>query len=292
MLHELSIPPHLPIPSHPIPPHPIPSPALSTQHNTQAIFPTLPRHPYAELCRSHDGIIALSSRNTIATLLATALPRASQRDFQPKPFSRPKPEHSRGGSGSGSGSGTASGSAGMEEQRAALWGLGHLASTEFGFTASASLEPDFVERCVCMATSAPVYSLRATAFQVLGLISRSSGGRRKLSALGWDCSAAGRSFAVAVPRDPAVLFATEIQPLPDPGMNVSSAVAAAQLVLGVGMGGPQFLPGGSEWEIEVLSLISKVRALAAISAALPASFLSVSVHSLVFGLSSVPTCQL
>jgi hypothetical protein len=50
------------------------------------------------------------------------------------------------------------------------------------------------------------YSLSSTFFHVLGLISRSIQGSRRLLRSGWDCTIRGGYSAVAFPIQPSVLF--------------------------------------------------------------------------------------
>ena len=192
---------------------------LSPPRPPQAIFGTTPRHLYGELARSHEGLMALAAHNVVAELI----------------------EAVRGG---GLGSSTPA------EMRAAWLALGHVASTEFGFAAVTNLEPSLVSMCVKAVVSEPNFAIRGTVFQVLGLLSRCPSGSRSLVGLEWDCSSPGSAFAVAVPKNASALFSKAPE-------DFSSALIMQPAVLG-STGLQQYLPGGSDTDLEVLSLIAKV----------------------------------
>ena len=186
---------------------------------------------YGELCRSHEGILALSAQNVMKDLITTIR----------------KPD-----------------GVSTEVLRGAWWGLGHICSTEFGYAAITNLEPDFVEWCIRGATVNPNFAVRATIFQVLGLVSRCYSGSRRLDALQWDCSPEGSSFAVAVPRNPTVLFSRDsdefnvaavFAPLSGTTTGANNVNNAMPHTLHYA----QFLhSGGNETDLEVLHLIAKV----------------------------------
>lgn len=136
------------------------------------------------------------------------------------------------------------------DMRAALWGLGHIASTEFGYAAIMAKEPSFVEWFVKGALGHPNFAVRGTFFQVLGLVSRTTAGGRSLMQLQWDCSAHGSCFAVSVPRNPGALFAKESEEFDSLVLSECMPLKMPQLTL--------FLPSGSEADLEVLNLIAKV----------------------------------
>ena len=71
-----------------------------------------------------------------------------------------------------------------------------------------AVQPAFplVEWCVYMVSVHPNYSVRATIFSVLGLISRSSRGKTLLSQYDWESSSHGCSSAVTVPKNASSLF--------------------------------------------------------------------------------------
>lgn len=92
------------------------------------------------------------------------------------------------------------------ELRSLLWSLGHIGSSEHGFKAIDLVDPAFVDWCIDGACNSPHFTVRATFFYVLGLISRCSLAARKLSKKGWDYSPHGSNSAVAFPQVPGVLF--------------------------------------------------------------------------------------
>jgi hypothetical protein len=72
------------------------------------------------------------------------------------------------------------------ELRSAIWSIGHIASSDPGFSAVISLDPGFVEFCIQNICYNPNFSLRGTFFYALGLISRNMKAIRKLSHLNWE----------------------------------------------------------------------------------------------------------
>lgn len=180
---------------------------------SQAIFGTLPRHLYGELSRNHTGLLVLNNQQIISDLLSSTRRKNDM---------------------------------GSLDLRAALWSLGHIASTDFGYTAITNIEPNFVEWCISGALNHAVYSVRATFFQAIGLLSRSDQGSRKLAGTQWDCSARASCFAVAIPRNPSVLFAK-----PTDEFN--------SMLLNQPTHNPSFLHCGSDTDLEVLGLIAKVK---------------------------------
>jgi hypothetical protein len=137
----------------------------------QSTFLPLPRHMYGELARSSAGIMILLSKRIIRDLL-TALksPDTSASEFI-----------------------------------SSLWSIGHIASTEHGFQAIVSNDPQFVPWCIEKVTEASSYSVRACAFSILGLLSRTETGSLQLLACHWE-SAPIHFVAVAMPKDTSVLF--------------------------------------------------------------------------------------
>jgi hypothetical protein len=97
----------------------------------------------------------------------------------------------------------------IDEIRGALWALGHISSTTLGYTAIHNFDPMFIEWCIQHCLNNSSYSLRGTFFYVLGLISRTYEGSRKLSELAWDSTPNGGNSAVAIPRNSATLFKTK-----------------------------------------------------------------------------------
>ncbi|TMW68659.1 hypothetical protein Poli38472_006127 [Pythium oligandrum] len=105
------------------------------------------------------------------------------------------------------------------EKRAALWALGHVAATSRGYDLIHHYAHDVLDLIVKLAIDSPLVSIRGTCFFVLGLISRSSAGRRNLSRLGWD-TARDSQCSISIPQNCNTLFTW---PKP-PASGASSAV--------------------------------------------------------------------
>jgi hypothetical protein len=140
----------------------------------QDTFVPIPRHIYGELARSKEGNDVMQRRGIVTKLLSTLATGIGSNGF-------------------------------CGQCRSALWALGHIGASDYGFVAIVSEKPKFVQYVISLALSAENYSLRATAFIVLGLLGRSRGGALYLAAEQWDISP-GVSVAVALPRDLSVLF--------------------------------------------------------------------------------------
>ncbi|XP_050303046.1 rapamycin-insensitive companion of mTOR [Anthonomus grandis grandis] len=67
--------------------------------------------------------------------------------------------------------------------KAALWAVGHLSTSNIGFTYLNALE--FVKSMIQIATKCPVYGVRSTAFYALGLVATTSLGADELCLNGW-----------------------------------------------------------------------------------------------------------
>ncbi|KAF1332164.1 Protein required for meiosis, partial [Globisporangium splendens] len=91
------------------------------------------------------------------------------------------------------------------EKRAALWALGHIAATSRGYDLIQHYAHDVLDMIVKLTTDSPLVSIRGTCFFVLGLISRSTSGRRDLSQLGWDAANVSQS-SISVPQNSNSLF--------------------------------------------------------------------------------------
>ncbi|RHY10966.1 hypothetical protein DYB25_011876, partial [Aphanomyces astaci] len=148
----------------------------------------LPRHFYGELAKTDDGCAILSQSGHVAELVA------SLKDPTAVPL----------------------------EKRAALWTLGHIGGTNRGMDLLTSHADDLVECIVHMATSCDLLSLRGTSLFVLGLIARSSAGKRALSHAGWAVPRDPLA-SVAVPNSVATLFVwpTATPPYPSDLVDVS-----------------------------------------------------------------------
>ncbi|RQM30893.1 hypothetical protein B5M09_011224, partial [Aphanomyces astaci] len=151
-----------------------------------------PRHFYGELAKTDDGCAILSQSGHVAELVA------SLKDPTAVPL----------------------------EKRAALWTLGHIGGTNRGYEHEMDLltshADDLVECIVHMATSCDLLSLRGTSLFVLGLIARSSAGKRALSHAGWAVPRDPLA-SVAVPNSVATLFVwpTATPPYPSDLVDVS-----------------------------------------------------------------------
>lgn len=207
----------------------------------QAMFVPMPRHLYGELARTLEGCAHLNQKNIITDLLNTV--------------------HRRVSADSTSGNVRLNSSVDM---RSALWALGHIAATELGFNAINNADPMFVEWCLENICSCPNLSLRGTFFYVVGLLSRTTRGARKLSQAQWDCAAQGGNSAVAFPRNPSVLFkplgfATGYSTALSLDVDFSGAAVGANTVPSVVK---QLIPfphhNSMAAEVEVLNLIAKV----------------------------------
>lgn len=174
-------------------------------HTGHSIFVPLPRHLYGELSRSQEGYDVLSTRNIVYDLLATAR--------KLHPANRAETHHLKANA-SGHSLGVPHDwvlerdamENRLKELRSALWSLGHIASTEIGLNGISNIDPTFVEWCIDNVTNCPHLGLRGTFFYVLGLISRTVTGARKLGKYGWESAPHGSNSAVVVPRDPSALF--------------------------------------------------------------------------------------
>lgn len=91
------------------------------------------------------------------------------------------------------------------EKRAALWALGHIAATSRGYDLIHHYAHDVLDLIVKLTTDSPLVSIRGTCFFVLGLISRSTSGRRNLSRLGWNAANVLHS-SISVPQNCNSLF--------------------------------------------------------------------------------------
>jgi hypothetical protein len=79
-----------------------------------------------------------------------------------------------------------------------------------GATPASGAAFSFTDWCVTAAGDHPHYSVRATAFAALGLLSRCTAGRLRLSQRGWDSSLAGCCSAVALSRSRSFMFGRDV----------------------------------------------------------------------------------
>jgi hypothetical protein len=193
------------------------------------MFVPMPRHIYGELARTLEGCAHLHQRNVITDLLNVVHRRVA--------------DSARAGSTS------------SLDMRSALWSLGHIGATELGYGAIVTTDPMFIEWCLENISSCPNFSLRGTFFYVVGLLSRTVRGSRKLAQSQWDCAPLGGNSAVAFPRNPSVLFkqlpASAAHDMDSTAMmgNPPNAVKALT---------PFIVPGTVSVELEILNLIAKL----------------------------------
>lgn len=147
---------------------------LKTNQDT---FVPIPRHLYGELSRNSVGINILREHVVVKTLLRTL----NDEDTV------------------------------SAKRRSALWALGHIGATSAGYNMISREMPRFVKWIISIATTSLDYSLRATAFIVLGLVGRSHGGGIHLAAEKWGISPR-IGVAVAIPKDLSSLFCMHINP--------------------------------------------------------------------------------
>lgn len=161
----------------------------------QAPFVPMPRHLYGELARSGEGCSVLVKRNIIHNLVRVV---------------RSAKSHSS-----------------SSELRSALWSLGHIASSDFGFNIVIGIDYYFIDFCVDRVLNCPNYSMRGTYFYVLGLVSRSQRGCARLQKLKWYSVSHSTSAAVALPYNPSILFRSAQSIHTGSGSSVAAAHSQA-----------------------------------------------------------------
>jgi hypothetical protein len=137
-------------------------------------------------------------------------------------------------------------------RRTALWSLGQICSTAFGFKTVFSLNDDFIAKLIKVVTSSQDFSLRGAAFYALGLVGRSTFGAQGLMKHGWEISP-NKGIAVAVPTDPSVLF--------NYNRDADNPVHPLSRIDDIGLFRelyPFITSGRVSLEVEVMSNISKV----------------------------------
>lgn len=179
----------------------------------QSIFVPMPRHLFSELTRTISGCDELLKRNVIFELVSKVrtLYDSLQKTSTQAPYGL-----------SSSASSVASilpqhqtpqfqlilqqHATSTLELRSVLWSLGHIGSNDPGMLAILRIDPNFIEWCIECIVGCLYYNMRGTFFYLLGLLSRSSTGAKKLSKLLWDHSDLTSNSAVAVPRMTSQLF--------------------------------------------------------------------------------------
>jgi len=157
----------------------------------QGMFVPMPRNLFGELSRTLEGCAELAKRQLIHDLLQSA---RSIYDLLQKP--------------------TVSNNYGSLELqklttadlRSNLWSLAHIGSTEYGIAALLNIDPNFIEWCIHCVSNCNYYNVRGTFFYVLGLVSRTSQGEKKLIQNQWASSSIKSSCAVAMPIRGSSLF--------------------------------------------------------------------------------------
>lgn len=124
---------------------------------------SLPPHFFGELAKTHEGCELLEKSKCISKFFKTIRSRSKE------PIKR----------------------------RAALWALGHIATSQTGFRlfdeTKVNILVELAENCTCL-------SIRGTCFYVLGMISRVEKGRELLNLLNWE-SPSNLNSGVSVPKD-------------------------------------------------------------------------------------------
>jgi len=94
-----------------------------------------------------------------------------------------------------------------QEKRSILWTLGHIASHENGF--KLIQETSLVKDIIDMAENAQILSLRGTCIYIIGMMCRTSLGRKDIQKHNWLFSksqVASGAVSVCLPRDPQKMF--------------------------------------------------------------------------------------
>lgn len=177
----------------------------------------MPSHIYGELTRTIEGCEVLAKRKVVSELLAKARqlynvctmavptagrvtvlsPASSTNTTAPLTPQTPLVDTP---------SSRAEVLAAYKELQAALWSLGHIGSNELGCALILEADRRFVTWCIEGVYSCTYYSLRATFFYVLGLLSRTQQGSRRLLKHGWDSAPRDGNSAVAFPLRASNLF--------------------------------------------------------------------------------------
>lgn len=228
---------------------------------------------YGELARTMEGCAELSRRNIVFDLLSKSRQLYEQMTKIPMSLSAVSGNDFMQALQSDR---SLEVDSSTTDLRSCLWSLGHIGSSELGFAAILNIDPSFVEWCIDCICNSPHLGVRGTFFYVLGLISRTSKGNQILYQNKWDSSFVNGNSAVAIPRQPQILFkvATTVS---KSDSSQSVGIRKARLTQnrnkGVGslpylsMSTPPssiklltpFIPSGSvNMELEILNLIAKV----------------------------------
>jgi hypothetical protein len=171
---------------------------LTVLMRKQAIFVPMPPHIYGELTRTMEGCEVLAKRKVVSDLLSRA--------HQLFNVCTMVPATGRANGVTSEQDKRAEMTAAYKDLQAALWALGHIGSNELGCALILEADKKFVPWCIESVYSCPYYSLRGTFFYVLGLLSRTQQGSRRLLKFGWDSAPKECNSAVAFPLRASNLF--------------------------------------------------------------------------------------
>lgn len=158
----------------------------------------MPPHLYGELTRTMEGCEVLAKRKVVTDLL--------NRAHQLYNVCTMLPSAGRNVSAVEKQSNRAEIVAAFKDLQAVMWSLGHIGSNELGCALILEADRKFIVWCIEAVCSCPYYSLRGTFFYVLGLISRTQQGSRRLLKHGWDSAPRDGNSAVAFPLRASSLF--------------------------------------------------------------------------------------
>jgi hypothetical protein len=164
----------------------------------------MPPHIYGELTRTMEGCEIIAKRKVVTDLLSRVHQLFNVCTMLP-PSGRTG-SSSAGSASSDSQNNRAEIAAAYQDLQGALWALGHIASNELGAALVFEADRKFVGWCIENVYSCAYYSLRGTFFYVLGLISRTQQGSRKLLKYGWDSAPRNTNSAVAFPLRASNMF--------------------------------------------------------------------------------------
>ena len=108
-------------------------------------------------------------------------------------------------------------------RRASLWAIGHIASSQRGFTVIKQF--NVIQDIAMLAQTSThlplrgyipiyiyIYIYNRECLAVMGLISKSQEGKKMLGAMGWECHPSS-TLGIAYPKDPSILFSVYISVL-------------------------------------------------------------------------------
>ena len=164
----------------------------------------MPTHIYGELTRTMEGCELIAKRKIVTDLLARAhqlynvcatAASAVPVCVSPRAASAKQENNQR-----------ADTAAAVQDLQAAMWALGHAGSNELGCALILEADKKFLPWCIENVYTCPYYNLRGTFFHVLGLLSRTQQGSRRLLRYGGDSAPRNTHSAVAFPLRASSLF--------------------------------------------------------------------------------------